>query len=306
MPRRVERREWDEPSRSGMKIRRHIPVLGETIGPMRNFVMLFDEKEGTTPIVRLLNNLSHVDVIRARGEWEPFDRHACGPMPLASLRECLDLVFSGAPVAEINRIYERTATRSLSKFRGDVSVGFKMRFKPPQESESMDRFSAVMVDVLKRHQVLVFLAVRQDLLRWALSKYHGDGTGRPGHIQFRLASGDLARHEIPRIRVDPDALERTIERCEAIHAEKRRLSRELQDAGIDVVPVRYEDFLADPVAFFTRLLAHLGHEVSEAELRDALARGAHVERVHGDNMSEFFVNAAELESRFGDRFEAWP
>jgi hypothetical protein len=268
--------------------------------------MFFDEKEGTTPIVRLLDNFEQVDVIRAKGEWEPFDRHACGPMPLSSLRECLDLVFSGAPVAEINRIYQRTATRAVSRFRSDRSVGFKMRFKAPQESARQDHFSTVMIDVLKRHHVLVLLAVRQDLLRWALSKYHGDGTGRPGHIQFRVANGDLARHEIPRIKVDPDALGRTIERCHAIHAEKRRLAAELQDAGIDVVPVRYEDFLTDPVAFFRRLVPHLGHEVSEEEVRDALARGAYVERVHGDDLSEFFVNAEELESRFGDRFEAWP
>jgi hypothetical protein len=273
---------------------------------MRDFVMFFDEKEGTTPIVRLLNNFPQVEVIRTWGEWEPFDGHACGPMPLGSLRECIDLVFSRAPLAEINRIYERTGKRSVSEFRSDVSIGFKMRFRPPLESESVDRFSAMMIELLKRHDVLVFLAVRQDLLRWALSKYHGDGTGRPGHIQFRLASGKLPREEIPRITVDPEELERTIERCQAIHAEKRQLASELQGAGIDVVAARYEDFLADAGGFLSELLAHLGHQVSESEVRDALAHGSRIERVHGDDLSEFFVNARELESRFGDRFEAWP
>ena len=274
--------------------------------PMRDFVMLFDEKEGTTPIVRLLDNFPQVDVIRTWGEWEPFDRHACGPMPLASLLECIDLVYSRAPVAEINRIYERTATRSLSEFCRGVSVGFKMRFRPSLESESRGRFSAAMIELLKRHDVLVFLAVRQDLLRWALSKYHGDGTGRAGHIQFRLASGRLTREEIPRITVDPEALERTIERCREIHEQKRHLASDLQGAGIEVVPMRYEDFLADAVAFLTDALDHLGHEVAESEVRDALARGALIQRVHGDDLSEFFVNASEIESRFGDRFEAWP
>jgi hypothetical protein len=271
----------------------------------RDFVIFFDEKEGTTPIIRLLNNFSRVEVIRTMGEWEPFDRHACGPIQLSALRRCLDLVFSRTPVAEINELYERTATRPLSTFRGDGSIGFKMRFTPP-EGSSRDLFSRLMVDVLKRHDVLVFLAVRQDLLRWALSKYHGDGTGRPGHLQFRLGSGKLARNEIPRMTVDTDRLERTIERCEAIHAEKRRLMAKLQDAGVDVVPVRYEDFLADPAASLVGLMAHLGHEVSDDDARRALARGAFVERVHGDDLSEFFVNAAELESRFGDRFEPWP
>jgi hypothetical protein len=270
-----------------------------------DFVMFFDEKEGTTPIIRLLNNFPQVEVIRTMGEWEPFDRHASGPMPLSSLRTCLDLVFSRTPVEEINEIYQRTATRPLSPFRGDGSIGFKMRFTAPAGA-SEELFARMMLEVLARHDVLVFLAVRQDLLRWALSKYHGDGTGRPGHIQFRLASGKLARNEIPRITVDTDRLERTIERCEAIHAEKRKLMAKLQDAGLDVVPVRYEDFLADPAACLSGLMAALGGEVSEEEAGDALATGAFVERVHGDDLSEFFNNAAELESRFGDRFERWP
>jgi hypothetical protein len=286
--------------------------------------MFFDEKEGTTPIVRLMNNFPAVDVIRAMGEWEPFDRHACGAMPLSSLRQCLDLVFSGGSAADINPIYERTATRRVSEFSSDGSVGFKMRFTAPRqpwvppggqfvpgladriESASRSRFSRMMFEVLSRHDVLVLLAVRQDLLRWALSKHHGDGTGRPGHIQFRLASGKLARGEIPRIAVDPDVLERKIERCRAIHAEKRRLMAELQAAGIDVLALRYEDFLADPIGYFTDLLTHLGHAVSEEVVQTALARGARVERVHGDDLSEFFINADELEARFGGCFERWP
>jgi hypothetical protein len=277
--------------------------MNETRG--RDFVLFFDEKEGTTPIIRLLDNFPQVEVIRTMGEWEPFDRHATGPMQLSTLRQCLDMVFSRAPVAEINEIYQRTATRALSPFRGDDSIGFKMRFTPP-EGASQDHFSRMMLEVLKRHDVLVFLAVRQDLLRWALSKYHGDGTGRPGHIQFRLASGKLARNEIPRITVELDRLERTIDRCEAIHAEKRMLMTKLQDAGLEVVPVRYEDFLADPATSLTGLVARLGHKVPAEEAREALARGAFVERVHGDDLSEFFANAGIIESRFGDRFEPWP
>jgi hypothetical protein len=287
--------------------------------------MFFDEKEGTSPIVRLLDNFAQVEVLHhaGGGRWEPFDRHNCGPMRLSSLQKCLDLVFSGSPTAAVNRVYQRTGTGPLAEYRTDCSVGFKMRYRPPRqpwippglpisrrlegriEAASRARFSRAMIDVLKQHDVLVFLAVRQDLLRWALSKYHGDGTRRPGHIQFKLASGELARDQIPRITVDPDALERAIDDCQAIYAAKRRLAAELRDAGLDVVPVRYEDFLAEEVAFFCDLLAHLGHEVPEEEVRRGLARGAGLERVHGDDLSEFFVNAEELESRFGDRFREW-
>ena len=262
-------------------------------GVGRNFVVFFEEKEGTTAIVRYLSGFPQVDVVRARGRWEPFDRHTCGTMPLSSLRECLDLVFSRASVADVNRIYKRTATRALSKLRGAPSLGFKMHYQP------------TIVDVLTRHRVLVFIAARQDVFRWALSKYHGDGTGRRGHLQFRLASGDMARQEIPRITVDPDALEQRIEACEALHGAKRRLAADLRAAGLDVVPLRYEDFVAKRAAFFTDLLAQLGHEPSPEEMHAALARDIRLRRVHGDDLSEFFVNAAELEARFGDRFERW-
>jgi hypothetical protein len=282
--------------------------------------MFFEQKEGTTAIVRTLHGFPQVDVIRARGQWEPFDRHVCGAMDLSTLRDCLDLVFSGASCDEVNPIYRRTATRSLSRFDPKLSVGFKMRFTPPGDpeippgresrrteigAEYERRFAETVIDVLARHDVVVFLAVRQDLLRWALSKYHGDGSGRPGHLQFKIASGELAREEIPRMRVDIDALGRTIETCREIHAAKRQLQARLRDAGLDVVPVRYEDFLADAPAFFRELLAHLGHEVTDEEIHAAITRDIRVKRVHGDDLSEFFTNADEIEARLGDTFEAW-
>jgi hypothetical protein len=273
-------------------------------GRGRDFLMPFEEKEGTTAIVRRLHKFPQVDVIRARGEWEPFDRHACGPMSLDTLTECLELIFSGASADAINDVYRRTATRSLSRFDPRRSVGFKMRFK--HEGTRQPEFKEAMIEVLAQHNVLVLMAVRQDLLRWALSKYHGDGTGRPGHLQFQLASGALNRGDIPRISVDPAALERTIGRCRETHVAKRRLASDLRAAGLHVVPVRYEDFLADETAFFRDLLSRLGHEPTERDMQEALSSDIGVQRVHGDDLSEYFVNAEELEARFGDRFEAWP
>ena len=292
-------------------------------GSARNFVIFFDQKEGTTPIVLVLNNFSPVSVLHQAtgGGWEPFDRHNCGPMDLDALIECLDLVFSGAPASEVNRVYRLTAAAPLAEYKTAGSVGFKMRYRPwagplvPPRLETsrprpkahqLARFSREMTSVLSRHDVLVFLAVRQDLLRWALSRYHGDGTGRPGHIQFRLAQREVTSEEIPRIRVDLDVLSREIDRCEAIYAEKLELARRLQDAGVDVIPLRYEDFLIDELGFFRDVLAHLGHELPDEVVQFVVAHGSGFERVHGNDLSEFFLNAAELEERFGGRFHEWP
>ena len=265
----------------------------------RDFIIFFEQKEGTTAIVRLLNGFPGVDVIRAGGVFEPFDPHVCGPMSTEAQRDCLELIFSRRPVEEANRIYRRTSKRPLSPYHEDTSLGFKSRFEALADP-------APIIDLLVRHRVLVFLAIRQDLFRWALSRYHGDGTGKPGHLQVRLASGQIARDDIPRIAVDEDELARVIERCERLHARKRELEARLRDRGLEVLPLRYEDFLADKEAFYKTLLAQLGQSVTEAEMRAALTRDIRLQRVHGEDLSEFFVNAEALEARFGDRFQAWP
>jgi hypothetical protein len=44
---------------------------------MNNFIVLFEEKEGTSPLVRLLDNFERVSVIHHEngGGWKPFDQH---------------------------------------------------------------------------------------------------------------------------------------------------------------------------------------------------------------------------------------
>jgi hypothetical protein len=41
----------------------------------KNFIILFEEKEGSTPIVRLLDNFNEIDIIHQplNSGWEPFD-----------------------------------------------------------------------------------------------------------------------------------------------------------------------------------------------------------------------------------------
>ena len=151
----------------------------------------------------------------------------------------------------------------------------------------------------------VFIAVRQDVLRWALSKYHGDGTGKPGHLQFRLASGRISREEIGPITVDRQRFARIVETCEEIHAEKRKLQERLHAAGIRTAVLRYEDFLSDPHAYLARLLETIGVEVDAAEIDAVLARGTRIEKVHADDVREFVENADEVLAEFGDAYVAW-
>ena len=297
-----------------------------------NFMLFFDEKEGTSPVVRILDHFAGVSVVRQiEGHgWEPFDSHNCGDMSTDDLRKCLDILFGQRPIdiRLLNDIYTTTARRPLERPSSAGAVGFKMRFSPPRKAPAMvprampaiyrtvspawvkyqttlGKFRRTMFSLIERHHVRVFIAVRQDLFRWALSKYHGDGTGRPGHLQFDLALGVKKRSDISRIVVDENRFARVIAKCESIHRQKRALRASLEARGIPVMPLIYEQFLDEPSVFFADAVRFLGGEPSESEIERALATGSAIERVHSGDVSSYVHNHREISRRFGDRFAAW-
>lgn len=275
---------------------------------MRNFIIFFEEKEGTSPLVRLLNNFEQISIIHQMDNkgWEPFDRHNCGSMALRNLECCLDMIFNKESIdfKRLNQIYTRTAKRPLEEFSKNGVVGFKMRFNAPTPT-SYWSFRRMMFNILKRNDVVVFLAVRQDILKWGLSKYHGDGTGKPGHLQFKLASGKLNRDEIKKIHVDCARLEEIILNCEKSHVLKRRLMEDLKLAGIQSHPLRYEDFLTDKRQYISLILDFLELETSIQEINNVLKKGAYFNKVHSDDISDFVENHEELKERFDNRFVSW-
>jgi hypothetical protein len=307
---------------------RTVHSSGNTAKDMRDFIVFFEGKEGTSVLLRQLGNFDQISVVHNVGgeaSSEPFDRHACGPMRLQDLVCCFDLIFGDAPLDmhRLNAIYTKTAKAPLKTIDKSRSVGFKMRFHAPSrldrlrskvdhglsrlswERGSRRSFRSIMIDVLAEHDLTVFLAVRQDVLRWALSKYHGDGTGKPGHIQFRLASGSISRDDIGKIYVDTERLADLIRTCEKAHAKKRRLMEDMRSAGLRVQPLRYEDFLADKMTYFSRLLHALDIELPAEDLEAALARGGYFEKVHSHDISTFVTNHEEVMERFGNRSVSW-
>jgi hypothetical protein len=294
---------------------------------VNNFLVLFNEKEGTSAIVRLLANCPGVAVLHQvddRG-WEPFDRHNCGSMPRADLRRCLELAWGDQPVdmEELNRIYLRSAPRPLDPISSPSAAGFKMRFRPPARDAPAMRwalrfvrpaararyvgwpFRRMMFELLRELDVVTFIAVRQDVLRWALSRYHGDGSGQRGHLQFRLAAGEIRRDEIPTMNVDCERLGTEIERCERHHRKKAVLMAELRRRGIRAYPLLYESFLREPVPFFERVLQRLDVSHSRDVIAAALERGTSFEKVHSDEISQYVTNHEEVRERFEGRYVSW-
>jgi len=280
---------------------------------MHNFIIFFAEKEGTSPLIRLLNNFQQISIVHQvnREDWEPFDIHNRGAMTLRNLERCLDMVFSTGPInfEQLNQIYTRTAKRPLEEFGRNEVTGLKMRFTTPvKDSKYWSRlpenftdrsFRLMMLNVLKRNDVVVFLALRQDILKWALSKYHGDGTGKPGHLQFKLANGKIKRHSIGKIHVDSTRLEIIISQCVEAHARKRRLAEDFNLAGIQTHSLIYEDFLTDKQKYLNRILDILELNTSTEEIDAALKKGTYFEKVHSDDITNFVVNHEEVIEKFG-------
>ncbi len=281
---------------------------------MRNFIIFFAEKEGTSPVIRLLNNFEQISIVHQVNtqDWEPFDIQNRGAMTLRNLGRCLDMVLNKDSInfEQLNQIYTRSAKKPLEQFSGNEVTGLKMRFATRGKNSlfwnrlpndfSHDSFRHMMFDVLKRNDVVVFLALRQDVLRWALSKYHGDGTGKPGHLQFKLASGKIKRGAIGKIHVDSTRLEEIIAQCKEAHTRKRRLVADFKLAGIQTHYLIYEDFLTDKQKYLSRILDILELNTSTREIEAALEKGAYFEKVHSDNITSFVVNHAEIKEKFGE------
>ena len=296
---------------------------------MRSFIIFFHEKTGTSPLVRLLDKFDLIAVLHQKNYtgFEPFDRHQCGRMTLNNLKKCLDIIFDQGPMnnEQLNRIYTATAKRPLDIIGEKGVVGFKMRFTPPNpyplhidglpvwnrlaerffRERYVQSFKRMMFDTLKRHDVIVLMAIRQDVLRLGLSKYHGDGTGEPGHLQFKMARGAIARNEIGKIQVDCERLEEMITKCETLHEENRLLVEEFKQEGNQIYPILYEEFVTDKRSYLERLFRILELDITSDEISEVLDQEEYFKKVHSDDISEFVENHEEVSSRFADRYISW-
>ena len=280
---------------------------------VRNFIILFDEKEGTSAIVRLLDNFGKISVLHhsSGSGWEPFDRHCCGKINSDDLFDCLNIIFSGGKIDFkcLNKIYRRSSKEDLSSFDSlNVSKGFKMRLKNPSAPAWMKvipllanyNYRKRMFRLFKRHNIVVFIAIRRDLLRWALSKYHGGGSGKSGHLQFALAEGRISRKDIGKIHVEESKLQRLIHKCEGSHASKYKLASSLRKVGVEVRFLEYEEFLDDKVLFFKKIQGILGvYQEEDEEILQIIEKGISLKKVHSHDISEFVLNSDDIMLKFG-------
>jgi hypothetical protein len=296
---------------------------------MTNFIIFFTEREGTSPLVRILSNFEQLDIIHQikNSGWEPLDFHNCGPMSTKNLKICFDIIFNNEPLnlRRLNQVYTKTAAKPLAVFDKTKSIGFKMRFRHPKNLQPlgsglpinlrylnsalkmyrMQKFRKLVFNMLKKYKITAFVAVRQNTLRLALSDYHGDGHGNPGHLQFKLASGEISKDDIPKIRVDCDRLEQLISKWEQIHKHKKRLIKKFKRSGIKTHALLYETFCDDKQTYFQDFFSKLDLYIAPKDVATALKAGSVFKKVHSDDISEFVINHEEVLERFGDRAIGW-
>ena len=302
-------------------------LLGRTLQKMKDFLLFFEEKEGTSAMMRWADRFENVQVVHhqnGRG-WEPLEPFLLGrDVKQNEVEELLNLIYSRPRDLQALRDAYRIKVpgRKLVPLDSEVSVGLKMRWKPPRvlhvgtdvvdlpvnrlfKRQRYRVYREYMVEMLHENGVVPMLAVRQNIFKWALSKYHGDGTGKRGHLQFLLASGAMSREDIPKIHVNLRRFGRLVDLCRRKHDNKREFVEWMNSRGLEVKPLIYESFLEDPVNFFGGFLEAIGHDWTKQNIQSVLEQDIELKRVHSGKLSEYVENHQELEEAYGLSFESW-
>jgi hypothetical protein len=154
--------------------------------------------------------------------------------------------------------------------------------------------------LIREHNVTVFISLRQNTFKRALSRYHnGVQDDGKSHLQFQVASGLLKPDAIDRIVINPQIFDLYVKRCIADIQSKKEMIAELRHFGIEVYPLIYEDFLNDPTAFFLDFFRTMKEEVTEQEIIAALSEGTPLKKIHSKDISHYVVNHLEIMRRFG-------
>lgn len=243
---------------------------------MKNFVIFFNGHEGSTAIISHLKKLENmVDIIW----YEPFDNcHLKKRLGGRDLKNIFKAVFSnhtqGYTVA--SKIYKSYSDKPLTKFSANKSVGFKMRCRAFNDIHP----------ILKEKKVVVFVLIRRNIARWALSRC------RPNSLQFKLVRKEIDQN--PKLDVDLKLFEQKVELCQRLLKEKKDLLNTCRKLGIEAHPIYYEDYCEDKVGFFTNIFGKLGIRMDKKHIESFANRDVYFKKVHDDDISKFVTNYQEV------------
>ena len=129
------------------------------------FYYFFEEKEGMSSLVRVLNNIEKLSIIHQVNNtgWEPFDQHCCGPMTLIDLKKCLNIIYDKSSIdfKRLNEMYTKTSTKPIHEVTStNTAVGFKMRFRPPHDNFPFVNIFPSEIKISRLFQRLYFFILK--------------------------------------------------------------------------------------------------------------------------------------------------
>jgi len=268
---------------------------------MKNFIIVFSEKSGSSPICDLLSNFHLIDMI----SYEPFDRYRFvvpkwggygKDISEEDFSRCLEIIFSSEKdyILKLKSIISKYADFSLYSNINNKSVNFSKQKSHGFKIRPRENRLKVLFEIAKKYNVVVFILFRKNTLKWALSKYHGDGFGKPGHLQFKLADKLIKREDIPKIRVDCSGLLKLIKKCEISDKKKRKIIKILRKNKIKAYPIYYEDFCHNKFTFLKSILKKLKINASNKDISEAIKKRGYYKKVHSENISDFVLNPKEV------------
>jgi len=221
-----------------------------------NFIICFNQREGSSAIVSMLSAQKSIGVPL----FEDLDRRNFGKNHEGkALAEVLDDVFRTGRHGTASR----DKVLYVSSDHEVASIGFKMRlFESAKDSAATLRAHRVKLFVLSRRD---FIEVISSLYVSEMGQIEQDKVALSQHPQFGL----LAMTEAEKTRylgeLDFIRLEirhrRFASLARSFVRRKRRLvslAAGFAAEGIEIVPIYYEDFVADRIGFIRRFLVELG------------------------------------------------
>lgn len=242
----------------------------------KNFVIFFDGCEGSTAIITHLKQFANIDII-----WfEPFDNcHLKKKLIGKDLNNMFNLVYNNNKfgyMAKINQIYSNYSDKELNNFDKDKSIGFKMR---------MRNFGDIK-NILKNNDVVVFILMRKNILKWAISLY-GSNT-----LQFKLVKKEIDKN--PPMTINFDTLKEKIDLCNKNIEKKYDMFKNIRKEGIETHFIYYEDYCDNKAVFLNSIIKKLNIHMHIESVKNIAEKNIYFQKVHDNDLSKFVTNYDEL------------
>lgn len=244
---------------------------------MKDFIIFFRGQEGSSAIISYLQKINHINIIG----FEPFDCHHMKKKLIGDdLKKIFNMIFDKSITQnnnqQIKNIYKKYTNIAINDIDKTKSIGFKMR---PREINNY-------IDVIKKNNVVIFVLIRRDISRHAISMC---STNR---LQFDLITKKINKN--PKQIIDLKMLATNIDICKNVLKHKKILIKSLKKQGINVCPLYYEDFCKDKFTFFKYILNKLDIIMNDQAIIKLVKSNISFQKVHDDDIKKFVINYDEV------------